>query len=586
MAVLDRQSPTRPFRLPEWDWAQAGDVGWWVRPDWRERLLGPRGLRLDEWRERGALAVIKQGPNRVVYRVDLPGASFFVKHYLVPDYRSMFRQWFRRGKGRNEGKRAIRLARTGVPTITPLALGECRKRKFLFENYLITDAIPATVPLDEFVEQVLPGLPQARQGPVRRRLATALGEATARLHVAGFVHSDFHPGNILVRLDPDDRPWLAMIDLDALRDRRRIAWNEASANLALLNHYFWVHSSRADRHRFLAAYLSGRSAPAPDLASFARGIEATTRSWAERLWLRWGKRCQSSNKYFEIYRRARSWSVASRVLAAETVNALLEDPDAPFHQPDTVLLKQSRTATVAELVLPVAGRPTKVIYKRFNRKKWLDPLLSFFRPSRAWRAWHAGQHLASRAVPTPRNLAYLARTRPGPRWLIWPCLPLEAYVLTLKAEPAITLGDYVRTVLPELPMDRRRAQVQRLTNSLARLLRTMHDRSLSNRDLKAANILIEGDPEAPEPRLSLIDLVGVQRLHPLPEHRRVQNLARLQVSLSDFPGRTHTDALRFLRVYAPPALFAGEGWKTLWREVERASRRKEDKNLRSGRALS
>jgi serine/threonine protein kinase len=183
-------------------------------------------------------------------------------------------------------------------------------------------------------------------------------------------------------------------------------------------------------------------------------------------------------------------------------------------------------------------------------------------------------------------LAFLARTGSGPAWLVLRKLPRETYLVTVKAEPSITLGDYLRTVLPDLPPDRRRAQVRRLTQALARLLRTMHERSLSNRDLKASNILIEGDPEAAEPRLSLIDLLGVQHLHPLPENRRVQNLARLQVSLSDFAGRTRTDALRFLRAYSPGSLSAGSGWKTLWQRVSRASRRKVAKNARSGRALS
>ena len=32
-------------------------------------------------------------------------------------------------------------------------------------------------------------------------------------------HIDFHPGNVLVRLGPDDMPELSMIDLDALRQQ-------------------------------------------------------------------------------------------------------------------------------------------------------------------------------------------------------------------------------------------------------------------------------------------------------------------------------------------------------------------------------
>lgn len=585
MAVSTNTNRPKLFQPPEWDWAQAGDVGWWVRPAWRETLIGPAGLRLDEWQARGALSVVKEGPHRIVYRVDLPTGSVFVKHFLVPDFRAMFRQWFRRGKGRNEGKRAVRLAAIGVPTITPVALGERRKRKFLFENYLVTDAIPETVPLDEFVERVLPEIDGPRHGVIRRRLAKALGEITARLHEAEFLHGDFHPGNILVHLDADDRPQLAMIDLDALRARKGLRWQDARANLALLNHYFWLRSSRSDRSRFLAAYLGGRQSAPPNQSAFARGIEKATREWAERLWTRWGKRCRGSNKYFETYRGDGAWSIAARELAPETVNELLRDPDAPFRRADAILLKDSRTTTVVEVTLPVRGQPTRVIYKRFNRKKWLDPIFNLFRPSRAWQAWQAGQHLASRAVPTPQNLAFLARTGSGSQGRFWKRLPRDTYLVTIKAEPSITLGDYLRTVLPTLPPDVRRLQLRRLTSALARLLRTMHDRSLSHRDLKAANILIEGDPDAPEIQLSLIDLVGVRHVHPLPDHRRVQNLARLQVSLSDFLGRTNTDGLRFLKAYGP-GLLSGGRWKSLWKRVADSCRRKEQKNLRSGRALS
>src|SRR5262249_38596349 len=45
----------RLFEPPEWRWAQAGDVGWWVRSEWERALLGASGLRLDEWRKEGRL---------------------------------------------------------------------------------------------------------------------------------------------------------------------------------------------------------------------------------------------------------------------------------------------------------------------------------------------------------------------------------------------------------------------------------------------------------------------------------------------------------------------------------------------------
>jgi hypothetical protein len=66
----------------------------------------------------------------------------------------------------------------------------------------------------------------------------------------------------------------------------------------------------------------------------------------------------------------------------------------------------------------------------------------------------------------------------------------------------------------------------------------------------------------------------------------VQNLARLHVSLADVPGRTRTDALRFLREYLPWSFTPRRRWKALWRAVAARSRQKVDKNRRHGRAIS
>ena len=408
----DRSRRVRLFEPPEWRWTKAGDVGWWVRPEWERRLLGADGLRLEEWRQQGRLRVVKTGPHRVVYRVDLAEGSVFVKHFLVPSWRSMIRQWLRRGKGRNEGIRTRYLDGIGVPTITPIALGEQRKRKFLLENYLITSEIAGALPLNEFVENRLPALPEPRRTRIRQALAEALAIMTARLHHAGFVHQDFHPGNILVRLEDDDRPELAMIDLDALRVCPKVTWAIAQRNLALLNHYFWLRSNRSDRQRFFVHYLHARTVVPPDPESLARGIERSTRSWAEKLWRHWGKRCSRTNKYFKKREGPYTRAISVRDLDIAEVKSLLIDPDAPFKRPGTTIIKDSRTTTVAETIMKVGGRAVPVIYKRFNRKKWLDPFLTWFRPSRAWQSWQAGQHMLSRAVPTPRNLAIILRFRP------------------------------------------------------------------------------------------------------------------------------------------------------------------------------
>ena len=570
----------RLFEPPGWQWSRAGDTGWWVRPDWREVLLSEQGLKLAEWKRLGWLKVVKTGPHRAVYRVDLAEGSIYVKHFLVPDVRAMARQWFRRGKGRNEGRRAVKLAAIGVDTIDPIALGEQRKHSFLFENYLITQAIPETVPLDEFVERRLPLMADRRQSKVRQSLAVAMAELTAHLHDAGFVHQDFHPGNLLVRFDADDRPHLSLIDLDALRMMRRLSWRAARKNLALLNHYFWLRCSRADRYRFLRTYLEARKADPQRTRWFASTIEASTRRWAERLWRRWGKRCCGNNKYFKTFHTKQAWAIASRDLDRGIAKLALSDPMRLLNLPDTVILKESRTTTVAEVTMPVRDVPTRVIFKRFKSKKPLEWLLNLVRPTRAWRAWQAAQHLVSRGIPTPQNLAIIERTTS-----LIP-IPLETFLITIKAEPAQTLSEYsIETMQTLSPEDRRRA-IRSITRGLARLLRVLHERSISDRDLKAANIMVQGDPTVDEAELSLIDLVGVQLCHPIPRHRRLQNLARLQLSLEAVPGRTRTDSLRFLRVYLAWGLSPHNDWKAFWRATSRVCDRKRERNRHRGRILS
>ena len=576
------------FHEPEWTWQKTGDVGWWVKPGWQPTLIGTQGLRLEQWRAEGKLSIVKSGPHRTVYRADLTEGPVYIKHYLVPSFREMWRQWLRRGKGRNEAKRAFSLAGHGVLTIDPIALGEQRPRKLLYENYLVSPEIAGSMPLDLFIERNLEPAQGIEATRLRKTLTREVARLTARLHNAGAVHQDFHAGNILVRSLGGDQIELAMIDLDALRFRRQLSWSEARVSLAQLNHGFWQRCTRSDRLRFLQTYLNERTTPGPNPASFARSIENATTLWAERMWRRSSRRCHGTNKYFHTRKAPGAWAVASRSLDTPTIDLLLQNPDAPFSQSATTILKDSRTTTVAETILPVDGKPTAVIYKRFNRKKWLDPWLALFRPSRGWRSWNAGQHLAVREVPTPRNLLYLRQNsnqRTGLLRLLR-FLPRETYLVTLKAEPSITLTDWIRDELAQATPANRQQRIRRYTYALARLLRLMHERSLSHRDLKAANILIVGDPDSQTPALCLIDLVGVDLESPLSQRRRIQNLARLHLSLLATPGRTHGDSLRFLRWYLQREDKTETHWKTIWHAVSKAAGTKTAQNERRGRPLT
>jgi hypothetical protein len=133
----------------------------------------------------------------------------------------------------------------------------------------------------------------------------------------------------------------------------------------------------------------------------------------------------------------------------------------------------------------------------------------------------------------------------------------------------------------------------------------MHERNVSHRDLKAANLVVSPcdwtlgyrglrevqSGDSPQrsvwerDRVWLIDLVGVRRHGHLARRRRVQNLARINVSFLADGTLTRADRLRFLRTYLAWGLLGKEGWKSWWTEVERMSRAKVERNRRLGRVL-
>jgi tRNA A-37 threonylcarbamoyl transferase component Bud32 len=236
-----------------------GGTRWQVLPEYQEVLLGPEGLRLDDWLRAGQARVVKHGPHRTVYRVTLPGLDFHLKQYRLPDVRAWLRELVRPSKARMEHDRALAVAARGMPTVTPLALGEpCRGTG---DSFLITRTLQDVEPLGAFLQVVLPYWEPSRRTRLRQRLAVGLGRFLAGLHEAGIVHHDLHANNLLLHLDGHDQARLYLIDLHAVSLGAPLGWEASRANLVMLNRWFILRSSRSDRRRCWEAYSEARGLP-------------------------------------------------------------------------------------------------------------------------------------------------------------------------------------------------------------------------------------------------------------------------------------------------------------------------------------
>ncbi len=571
-----------------------GGLRWRLPSELRELLLDDNGLRFDEWLRGGQARVVKNAGPRAVYEVRLPGLHFFVKHNRAGGVRSRLRSWLRPDKALGEYERTLEVARRGVPTYAPLAAGVSERGDG--DSFLLTVALEETCQLNTFLERELPSWPEPRRTRIRQRIAVALGELLARMHGAGLMHDDLHPGNILLRRDADV-PHLFLIDLHAVRLGEPPDWSASRDNLVILNRWFSLRASRADRLRCWHAYCALRRTHRGQLVTRCvcphrlREVEDRTLLSNLGFWRTLDPRCRENNRRFRRVSSPAAKGHAVTDLDASALAELLRDPDAPFSQPGVKLLKDSRSSTVAELDMTFNGSVQRVIYKRFRVTSAKDPWVALLRPTGALRSWVMGHGLRLRWLPTPRPLLMMHRRRGR--------LDHEGYLLTAKVEEAEDLVEFMKR-MKELPSGVRKEKLRSVLAEMARLVRDLHRRNLSHRDLKASNVLIARQSSAglqsssAEPldhwpltasRVWLIDLVGVRRHRWLSKRRKVQNLSRLNASFVHHAALSRTDRLRFLLLYLESGLRGRKGWKDWWRQVEQATRAKIARNLRSGRPL-
>lgn len=520
------------------------------------------GAAIDQVRS-GQTEIVKDGPYRTIHRVHLDSNDLHVKHCKVRGVRAWLREWLRPAKAKLEFRKLAEALRRNVPTIQPVAYGVASRLPG--DSYLVTRTVTGAMPLSQFLGGIKGPIPPRR----RMNLAVSLGEFLARAHHAGLLHPDLHPGNILIRIT-EGAPDFFLIDLHDARIGRSLSPRASLANLVVFNRWFSLRSSRTDRLRFWRAYVIERARLAGRMVVdyFAcRELERRTGKSNVRFWRRRLTRSLGGSRHFVAIAGPAATGFVPRRHELDELQQLLTDLDAPFRHPQARILKDSPSSTVAEIPLSVNGAPQTVIYKRFRcRSRW-QALRSLIRRTKCLRSWMLGHAFLDCLLPTARPLAAFERRRRG--------RARDGYLITEKIENAIDL----RQAFQQPPKRRERIELA------ARLIRQLHERGWSHRDLKAPNILLAPDACGVE-HAWFIDLVGAHRPIWLSPRRRMRDLARLNASFLDAGCLSRADRLRFLLCYLNAGLHGRKNWKGWWRGIGELVERKVAKNHRRGRPLA
>lgn len=523
-----------------------GPVVWDVAADLADDLLTPRGLPLEEWRRAGRVQVVKTGPHRTVYRLQLESGCFYLKHYRVSDWKAMAQNIIRPCRALLEKRAAGQIAALGIPTFQTVAVGRRIVGGLVGESFLISREIADASVLDAFVAEPLGTMPEPSRTIVRQQLAVALGELAARLHHGRLIHRDFHAGNVLMRIGPDNAVSLWLIDLHAVSRVRRMTLGHIERNLAMFGHFFSRYATASDRIRFFRAYWRLAPKQTGSFAQIARRIDACCRTTSRKFIRRADYKWARGNRRLII---VDSDTVQCRGLAClgkEVLAAIRDNPERLFATTDAwrspAHSDRSRTKTIDLTINGVRVAGTIQSVPVCNRRSRFGTMPT------VRRGWELGHALLRRGIRTPRPLLFVAHNSPAASA---DCL------LTETIPDAVTLDTWAAG-----PQQFQMIPRRRWTRQLADQMRLLHENGFDHPRLSPKSVLVSHPAEADGLWLLVDDAVRRRRMS---RPRRVRRLAALNGQMQSRLPISHTDRLRFLKQY----LRTGEtnGWKQMWRNV-------------------
>lgn len=561
-----------------WQWQVQAEWAWLLAdgsPDWSNLANDSRAER------------IKVNDGREVWRVRVGAQLLFAKVARPPRKWARLRRLVFGCDAAREWRIAEYASRHGIRTVSPVAFAEAPIDGRSPISILITEGLPAAVPLNEFWA----GLNASNQAgrETRARLIDSVASLIAQAHQCGFEHLDLHAGNVLidVRRGGDLRP--LFVDLHNVRTGAAVDEQTVARNLCQFNQWFRSRAALTDRIRFLHRYLAWReqlegSSPLAvrlrvGRRELVRRIDAEAEGHAEHLYAKRDRRILRTGRYFAGIKLRDGWRAhvfleSKHRVAGSRASELVFTPeqwrswlDRPLRwvQPEAQrdLIKDSAATKVCRGRLPHPDGPLEVVCKRASSRNLYKRVQYLLRCSRPMMTWRVGNALLHRQVATARPLAVVERRRCG--------LLVDSLIITEYVEDACDLDTLLTVQMREMGAAQERRLKLDLTRELSAAVRSLLARGYAHRDFKAPNVIVQWHAErCPRPRVVLVDLDGVRPAR-WAERKLLSMLVRLNVSLEHCRRVTRTDRLRFLmQCYARYGRWQ-RSWRSLWKEVEARS---------------
>jgi heptose I phosphotransferase len=210
--------------------------------------------------------LFKKNRFRSVVRIYLRGSQgkshiFHLKRHFPPLWdrlKTVLTGFQIRDGAENEWKKILRLEEIGIRTMTPVAFGAIRKMGLPYRSLTLTEHLYGADRLEDYLPAKFGDDRLRREKIIQKRRIISETARWARIfHGSGFHHQDFYLGHIFIRPGEGGNFTLHLIDLQRVREERRLPKSRLIKDLAQLNFSATGLAclTRADRLRFIRAYL-------------------------------------------------------------------------------------------------------------------------------------------------------------------------------------------------------------------------------------------------------------------------------------------------------------------------------------------
>jgi tRNA A-37 threonylcarbamoyl transferase component Bud32 len=544
------------------------DLTWDGEPQVVEELLSGRRSEIAGPLDRPRTTVIKSGPHRAVYRIELPSGPVFLKHCKIPDWRALVRNLLSGSPVAREAAAAARVGAAGIETTVVAAFGRIRRRLLVRDSFLMTREIADVRPLDQVLRERLGTWdhqsPTERTGRFRRELACSLGQLAGRLHRHRLTHGDLHPANILINANSDDAIRLALIDLQRVRTSRLLTFSDARIDLFGLYNSFNALAGRSDRRRFFETYSNelrpSLSVGAPRNRDIRKGEARAIEAYCLRALRQ--EQIQNDRKWQRTHRRLvvadRGCQIARGLTAVgqAAVIKYRENPDLLFHE-NAIRFWRRRAPNHRSAVvnLPIGERTVACDVREARRPlRWRDFVFRWGW-SETRRAWEMGHALIRRRIATGRPLLYVRSQNVS-------CV--REFLVTEPVDGMVTLSVFLAHHLPRMTSADREDWLSRRSGRLAGLLKQLRQFSFVHTQLTAGNILVGVEPH--DPRMQIAGVQHIARKRWINRRDVAIELNQLEASLRTVAEIRLTHRMRFLRAYL--GNHAASALKPVWKTVQ------------------